>query len=122
VWVAVFGICTYSLIGGITAIDHKVVASSFTSRRAILVVAWSLVIITGILLFKRKPLAYTLAPSFIVFLILTDIPILLTPVIQAARGETATWGVVVPIGTLTAVLLALLVWLLSTIRPQEKTA
>jgi hypothetical protein len=171
VWVAVFGMCIYSLIGGITAIDHKVVESSFTSRRAIVVVAWSLiitailfsflwlsedvpailsntrpqslidmalpthpvhildlgffipaVIITGILLIKRKPLAYTLAPSFIVFLILTGIPILLTPVIQAARGETAAWGVVVPIGTLTAVLLALLVWLLSTIRPQAKTA
>jgi len=164
-WVAVFGMCIYSLIGGITAIDHKVVESSFASRRAALVVAWSLivtailfsflwlsedvpallsntrpqslidmalpthpvhvldlgffipaVIITGILLIKRKPLAYTLAPSFIVFLILTGIPILLTPVVQAARGEAAAWGVVVPIGTLTAVLLALLVWLLSTIR------
>lgn len=170
-WVAVFGMCIYSLIGGVTAIDHKVVKSSFTSRRATLLVAWSLiitailfsflwlsedvpallsntrpqslidmalpthpvhildlgffipaVIITGILLIKRKPLAYTLAPAFIVFLILTGIPILLTPVVQAGRGETAAWGVVVPIGTLTAVLLALLVWLLSTIRPQEKTA
>ncbi len=73
------------------------------------------VIITGIMLLKQKPLAYTLAPAFIVFLILTGIPILITPVVQSARGQTAAWGVVVPIGTLTVLLLGLLTWLLSTI-------
>jgi hypothetical protein len=72
-------------------------------------------IATGVLLLKRKPLAYTLAPAFIVFLILTGVPILLTPVVQAARGGTAGWGVVVPIGTLTVALLGVLGWLLSTI-------
>jgi hypothetical protein len=170
-WVAVFGLSIFSLIGGITAVDHKVVASSFTSRRAILVAAWFLivtavlfgllwlsedvpalfsaatpsslidmalptnpvhildlgfflpaVIITGVLLIKRKPLAYTIAPSFIVFLILTGIPILLTPGVQTMRGESAAWGVVLPIGTLTVVLLGLLVWLLSTIRTPEPSA
>ena len=170
-WVAVFGLSIFSLIGGITAVDHKVVASSFMSRRAILVAAWFLivtavlfgllwlsedvpallsaatpssliemalptnpvhildlgfflpaVIITGVLLIKRKPLAYTIAPSFIVFLILTGIPILLTPGVQTARGESAAWGVVLPIGTLTVVLLGLLVWLLSTIRTPEPSA
>ena len=78
------------------------------------------VIVTGVRLIKRKPLAYTLAPAFILFLILTGIPILITPVVQAVRGEIAAWGVVVPIGTLTTLLLVLLVWLLSTIRFQEK--
>ncbi|MEP7228514.1 MAG: hypothetical protein ABI785_14205 [Gemmatimonadales bacterium] len=166
VWVAVLGMCLFSLIGGVSAIDHQAVASAFTNRRAILVVAWVLigtaflfgwlwlsedvpallsgtrpqslsdmalptnpvhvldlgffipaVIITGVLLIKRKPLGHTLAPSFLVFLILTGIPIMLTPVVQAARGETAAWGVVVPIGTLTVLLLGLLVWLLSTMRP-----
>jgi hypothetical protein len=170
-WVAVFGLSIFSLIGGITAVDHKVVASSFTSRRAILVAAWFLivtavlfgllwlsedvpalfsaatpsslidmalptnpvhildlgfflpaVIITGVLLIKRKPLAYTIAPAFIVFLILTGIPILLTPGVQTMRGESAAWGVVLPIGTLTVVLLGLLVWLLSTIRTPEPSA
>jgi hypothetical protein len=80
------------------------------------------VIATGVLLIKRMPFACTLAPSFIVFLILTGIPILITPVVQSVRGETAVWGVVVPIGTLTILLLALLVWLFSTMRPQEKSA
>jgi hypothetical protein len=73
------------------------------------------VIITGIMLLKQKPLAYTLAPAFIVFLILTGVPILITPIVQSARGETAVWGVVVPIGTLIVLLLGLLGWLLSTI-------
>ncbi len=164
-WVAVFGLSLYALIGGITAVDHKAVESSFTSQRAITVVAWFLivtavlfgllwlsedvpallsgatpqsvidmalptnpvhildlgfflpaVIATGVMLLKRKPLAYTLAPAFIVFLVLTGIPILITPIVQSARGETAAWGVVVPIGILTVVLLGLLAWLLSTIR------
>jgi hypothetical protein len=79
-------------------------------------------IVTGVLLIKRKPFAYTLAPAFIVFLILTGVPILLTPVVQEARGESAVWGVFVPIGTLTVILLVLLGWLLSTISPQENSA
>ncbi len=167
-WVAVFGMSIYALIGGIATIDHQAVKAAFTSRRASLATAWFLiitavlfgllwlsedvpallsgarpqslidmalptnpvhildlafflpaVIATGVLLIKQRPLAYTLAPTFIVFLILTGIPILLTPVVQTARGEAAAWGVVVPIGALTAVLSALLVWLLSTIRTQE---
>src|SRR5689334_3753292 len=77
------------------------------------------VIITSIMLLKQKPLAYTVAPAFIVFLILTGIPILITPIVQSVRGEIAAWGVVVPIGTLTALLLGLLAWLLSTIHPDS---
>jgi len=71
---------------------------------------------TGLMLLKQRPLAYTVAPAMIVFLILTGVPILLTPVVQSVRGEAAAWGVVGPIGALTAVLLAVLVWLMSTVR------
>jgi hypothetical protein len=78
------------------------------------------VIVTAFMLMKRKPLAFTLAPAFIVFLILTGIPILITPVVQAARGEVAGWGVVIPIGTLTVLLLGLLIWLLSTIQYSQQ--
>ena len=42
-------------------------------------------ILTGIWLLKGRPLAFTLAPVFAVFVILTGVPILLTPVLQAAR-------------------------------------
>jgi hypothetical protein len=79
------------------------------------------VMATGVLLVKRRPLGYTIAPALIVFLILTGVPILITPVVQTVRGETANWGVVGPIGILTLALLGLLAWLLSTIRtPQAR--
>jgi hypothetical protein len=74
-------------------------------------------IFTGVLLLKRQPLGFTLAPALLVFLILTGIPILITPLVQAARGGTAGWGVVFPIGGLTLLLLGVLAWLLTTIRP-----
>lgn len=170
-WVVVFGMSIFCLIGGVTTVDHKVVESSFTSRRAIQVAAWALIITailfsflwlsedipallsntrpqslvdmalptnpvhildlsfflpaaiaTAVMLLKKKALAYTLAPPLLVFLILTGIPILITPVVQSVRDEAAGWGVVAPIGTLTVLLLGLLIWLLSTIRPPEKSA
>jgi hypothetical protein len=71
---------------------------------------------TGVMLLKQRPLAYTLAPGMIVFLILTGVPILLTPVVQSVRGQAAAWGVVGPIGTLTAVLFVVLVWLMSSVQ------
>ena len=164
-WVAVFGLSLYALIGGITSVDHDVIKWSFTSQRATVFVAWFLiitailfgllwlsedvpallsgntpqsvidmalptnpvhildyaiflpaVIATGIMLLKGKSHAYTLAPSAIVFLILTGIPILITPIVQSARREAASWGVVLPIGTLTVLLLGLLAWLISQIQ------
>jgi hypothetical protein len=168
-WVGVLGLSIYALIGGITAVDHKAVESSFKSKRAVTVVAWFLIVTgvlfgllwlsedipallsgtmpksvidmalptnpvhildlafflpgvmaTGVMLLKSKSLAYSLAPAFIVFLILTGIPILITLVVQSARGETAAWSVLVPIGTLTVLLLGLLAWLLSTIHPSSQ--
>jgi len=169
-WVAVLGMSLFSLIGGVVSMDYQAVASAFTSRRAVQVTAWFLivtavlfgflwlsedvpallsntkpqsvvdmaiptnpvhildlgfflpaVIITGICLLKKKAWAYSIAPAFIVFLILTGIPILVTPVVQSAIGQSAAWGVFYPIGTLTVILIGLLVWLVSTIRYQAKS-
>jgi heme/copper-type cytochrome/quinol oxidase subunit 2 len=169
-WVVVLGMCIYALIGGVASADHRAIQASYTSRRAVVVIAWVLIVVailfgllwlsedvpallkgtspqsvvdmalptnpvhildlafflpaviaSGVLLLQRKPLGYTLAPAFIVFLILTGVPILITPAVQTLRGETAAWGVVVPIGALTLLLLGLLVWLLSTIRAREQT-
>ena len=50
------------------------------------------VIATGVMLIKQRPLAYTLAPTFIVFLILTGIPILLTPVVQTTAAARLRFG------------------------------
>lgn len=164
-WVAVWGMCLYALIGGVASLDHEIVQAAYTSRRVVVMIAVFLllaallfaalwlsedvpallsgntpqslidlgvptnpvhildlgfflpaVIATGVMLLKRKPLAFTLAPAFLVFLLLTGVPILITPFVQSARGETAAWGVVVPIGFLSLVLLGLLVWLLATIK------
>ena len=167
-WVAVLGMCIYALIGGVASAEHQAIQASYTSRRAVVVIAWVLIVVailfgllwlsedvpallkgtspqsvvdmalptnpvhildlafflpaviaTSVLLLQRKPLGFTLAPAFIVFLVLTGIPILITPAVQTLRGETAAWGVVFPIGALTLVLLGVLVWLLSTIRRRE---
>jgi hypothetical protein len=74
------------------------------------------VIATGVLLLRGRPLAFTLAPTFLLFLILTGLPILLTPAVRAVRGETAAWSITAPIGSLTAVMIGLLTWLMSTMR------
>jgi hypothetical protein len=58
--------------------------------------------------------AGTIAPSFLVFLVLTALPILVTPVVQAVRGESAGWSVVVPIGAIAFIVALLLLWLLAT--------
>jgi hypothetical protein len=72
-------------------------------------------IFTGISLLRGRPFAHVLAPALIVFMLLTGAPILLTPVIQSALGETAGWGVFAPIGTLTVLFVGLLIWLMSTV-------
>jgi hypothetical protein len=164
-WVGVLGLCLFALIGGVVAVDNERVAQSFTNRRAVVVVAWSLivvallfcllwlsedvpallagsvpqsvrdmavptnpvhvldlafflpaVVVTGVQLLQRKAFAFTVAPAFIVFLVLTGLPILVTPVVQSMRGETAAWGVLVPIGTLTVAMIGLLTWLLASMR------
>ena len=74
---------------------------------------------TGVQLLRRRPFAHTLAPAFLVFLVLTGVPILLTPVVQAAGGAPAAWSIVGPIGTLTVALSAVLAWLLATVRPPQ---
>ena len=167
-WVAVLGMCLFSLIGGVVAVDHVAVQQSFTNRRAVVVVAWSLiviaalfcllwlsedvpallagavprsvrdmalptnpvhvldlafflpaVVISAVQLLRRRPLGFTAAPAFLVFLILTGAPILLTPVVQRTLGQEASWGVVVPIGTLTVVLVGVLSWLLASVRQAD---
>jgi len=44
-WVAVLGLCLFALIGGVTTVDQPAIAESFANRRAIVVVAWSLIVI-----------------------------------------------------------------------------
>lgn len=75
--------------------------------------------LTGVMLLRGVPLGYTLVSALVVFMILTGIPILLTPPVQAAIGQIAAWGVFLPIGTITVVLAVLLAWLVASVRPRE---
>lgn len=77
------------------------------------------VIVVSVLWLRGNLRAATVAPSFVVFLLLTGVPIIVTPIVQALRGETAAWAVVVPIGTVAVVSLLLLVWLLRSMAIAE---
>lgn len=167
-WVAVFGLALWALIGGAVSPNHETVRLAYKSPSAVKVTAWSLIVVailfallwlsedvpallsgqapqsltdmglatnpvhvldlafflpavvlTGLWLLRRRPFAFTVAPAFVVFVILTGVPILLTPVLAAARGEPASWGAVIPILTLTLLMLALLVWLLRSVRVER---
>ncbi|HET7658984.1 MAG TPA: hypothetical protein VFK66_01250 [Oryzihumus sp.] len=73
------------------------------------------VIAAGVMVLRRRPLGLALAPGLLVFLLLTGLPILLTPVVATVRGEAAAWAVVVPIGVLTLVTAVVLGRLVSTL-------
>jgi hypothetical protein len=167
-WVAVFGLSIFALIGGLTAVNHDAVARRFNNERAVAVIAWVLIVsavlfgllwlsedvpalitgrtpqsltdmawftnpvhvldlgffiptvfLSGVLLLRHEPLGYTLVLPCMVFLILTSVPILLTPVVQSVRGELPAWGVTLPIGTYLLILLGALAWLLSTMSPSS---
>lgn len=55
---------------------------------------------SGVLLLRRQPLGYATAPGQLVFLALTCLPIMITPLVAAARRHDDGWAVVPPIGIL----------------------
>lgn len=65
------------------------------------------VAIVGGSLLMRRPLGYAAAPAMLVFLALTGLPILTTVFVADQRGHDAAWQLLAPIGTVTAVSLAL---------------
>ena len=77
------------------------------------------VIAAGVLVLRRRPWGLALAPGLLAFLVLTGLPILLTPLVAQARGELPAWAALAPIGVLTLVTGALLVWLLRTAGPDR---
>jgi len=66
------------------------------------------VIASGILLLRRHPLGYTTVAGQLVWLPLTCVPILVTPLVADARGHEAGWAVAFPIGALLLAILAML--------------
>ena len=71
------------------------------------------VIAGGLLLHRRHPLAYAVAPSLLVFVTTTGLPIMSTPIVRTLRDESTSWAVLAPIGLITITALGLLAWSLS---------
>ncbi|WOP18873.1 hypothetical protein [Raineyella sp. LH-20] len=168
-WVAVLGLATYALIGGLTTLD-RTVARRFTGRRMLTVIGWALIVLgvlfallwlredvpallsgtapqsavdlavptnpvhvldlalflpavigVGVGVLRRRPYAVVVSPVPLVFLILTGVPILLTPLVQRAVGLPPAWSVAGILGVLTVVVTTLLVRLLMSLsRPDQR--
>lgn len=80
------------------------------------------VIMSGLLLRRQHPLGYATAAGQLVWLALTCLPILVTPLVANARGHNLSWAVMIPIGTFLVATLAVLGGLLQHIAVNPKTA
>lgn len=78
--------------------------------------------LVGVGLLRKRPFAYSAVAAFLVFMVLTCVPILVTPFVQAVIGQTPAWGLLAPIGLLGLIMLASLGWLLATIRHEPAAA
>lgn len=74
---------------------------------------------TGVGLLRRRAFAYPITAAVLVFLLLTCLPILTTPFVQLTLQEPASWGVMIPIGIVAAVLVGVLSWFLATLQPER---
>jgi len=74
--------------------------------------------VAGLMLLKRRALAYAMSPAVLLFLALTGVPILATPFVADARGHAVGWTVTIPVGIITATSLALLARMLLAVLPR----
>ena len=74
---------------------------------------------TGVGLLRRRAAAYPIAAAVLAFLLLTCVPILTTPFVQLTLHGPASWGVMIPIGFVGAVLVGVLSWFLATLQPER---
>jgi hypothetical protein len=58
------------------------------------------VVLSGVLLLRRHWFGYATAAGQLVFLALTALPAMLTPVVAHSRGRPAEWSVLVPLGVI----------------------
>ncbi len=79
------------------------------------------VVMSGLLLWWRHPLGYATAAGQLVWLALTCLPILVTPLVSNFRGHPAGWIVMLPIGLLFLAILAVLGFLLRRIADKSQT-
>jgi hypothetical protein len=79
-------------------------------------------ITVGVFLLRRTQAGTALGAALLLFVALTGVPIMATPVIAWARGDAATWGLLVPIGAITVASAALSIGMARSLRPATPTA
>jgi hypothetical protein len=79
------------------------------------------VITSGVLLLRRHSLGYATAAAQLVWLALTCLPILITPLVAKTRGHADNWTVIPPIGALLIATLVVLSRLLPHTAPHQRT-
>src|SRR4051794_25346968 len=72
------------------------------------------VVVSGVLLLRRQWFGYATAAGQLVFLGLTALPAIVTPVVTQARGRSAEWSVVAPLGIIVVATAGVLWHLLRT--------
>ncbi|MBB5639942.1 hypothetical protein [Cryobacterium roopkundense] len=73
-------------------------------------------VILGVMQLRRRAFSYPVGGAFLVFLLLTGLPILVTPFVTSSLGSEGQYWILLPIGILTAVLAGMIVWLLRSVR------
>jgi hypothetical protein len=65
------------------------------------------VVAAGVLALRHRSIGVVATPALLVFLVLTGLPILVTPFVAVTLGWPASWGVTGPIGVITVIGVAL---------------
>lgn len=71
----------------------------------------------GMLLLRRRRIGFAAAPGALIWLGVTSLPILITPLVALTRGGVPGWFVMIPIGVITVATAAILWRLLRSIAP-----
>ena len=77
-------------------------------------------IAVGLFLLRRRAAGVVLGPALLLFLALTGVPIMATPVVAWARGDAATWALLIPIGAITVASAALSIRMARSLRPATR--
>jgi hypothetical protein len=72
------------------------------------------------LLLRSAPVGFVFGPALLLFLALTGLPIMVTPFVAWARGDDATWALLIPIGTITVASMWLSIRMARAMRPAAR--
>jgi hypothetical protein len=73
-----------------------------------------------VFLLRRPAAGIVPGPALLLFLALTGVPIMATPVVAWARGDAATWSLLIPIGAITVASAGLSIRMARSLRPATR--